>query len=597
MRTLLLTIVGALAIAALPARADVRISDRPYVRHDGGTDVTIADCSNDASTPTQGGDGAGNLMQNEPTVAMDPRYPQHVVAGANDYCPLTTVGDVWAGFYYSADRGATWVNSLLPGYSTDTSNAAQASPLHGLVTAASDPSQAWDLQHNLYYGGIAFNRARPGDWSIWAARYSWPPTATSPTYEFTTMVARGTPTPGVGHLEDKATLEVDRGVDSPHQGNVYLCWTRFTGGPSNFVYFARSTDGARSFTTELLSESRHVNQGCDIAVTRNGTVFVAWRQYDFEPPLETPQKQNDAVVFVKSTDGGASFTQAAVAFEFLRWEPLDRKLTGARARECGDGPQACVSGYVFGRVLSWPRIAADPVAGDGDDAYVVVGASVPGSQVPTTTTYGTLDFGVGTQGSIYFSKTTDGGATWSAPVQLDPQAVGHQLVPDIDIDDGYMVVVYHDGRNDNASGPAGGGYRTVPFGNVFVGPPAASVAGVGLETWYSSSTDGGATWSHAMASQASSLQNVEVAFGLDAPFFGDYNSVDVVGSNVIMAWTDSRDTVPGTDLRYDIPSVYPDDGQDGFDALSCMVLVPNGFRVNCHNAGGFNQNVFGLVLP
>lgn len=63
------------------------------------------------------------------------------------------------------------------------------------------------------------------------------------------------------------------------------------------------------------------------------------------------------------------------------------------------------------------------------------------------------------------------------------------------------------------------------------------------------------------------------------------------------AWTDSRDVVPGTDPRYDIPSVFPDDGQDGFDVLSCMVLVPNGIRIRCHNSGGGNQNVYGLMLP
>jgi hypothetical protein len=49
--------------------------------------------------------------------------------------------------------------------------------------------------------------------------------------------------------------------------------------------------------------------------------------------------------------------------------------------------------------------------------------------------------------------------------------------------------------------------------------------------------------------------------------------------------------VPGTDPRYDIPSVFPDNGQDGFDVLWC-------FRPNdCYNAGGWNQNIFGLILP
>ena len=89
------------------------------------------------------------------------------------------------------------------------------------------------------------------------------------------------------------------------------------------------------------------------------------------------------------------------------------------------------------------------LAGDGNDAYVVVEASVPGSQTSTGTTYGTIDPGAGSQGSIYFSKTTDGGATWSPPMRIDPQATGHQFYPDIDIDNGVLYAVYHDSRNDD----------------------------------------------------------------------------------------------------------------------------------------------------
>jgi hypothetical protein len=42
--------------AASSALADVKISDQAYVRHDGGTDATIARCSTD------------NRQQNEPTL-------------------------------------------------------------------------------------------------------------------------------------------------------------------------------------------------------------------------------------------------------------------------------------------------------------------------------------------------------------------------------------------------------------------------------------------------------------------------------------------------------------------------------------------------
>lgn len=592
---------------------EVKVSDQAYVRHDGGSDATIANCSDDSTDPGPDGappagdgtpEGSGERQQNEPTVAVNPLNTLYMTAGANDYCAVQTIGDAWAGFYYSSDGGATWANSLLPGYPTDTSTAGQASPLYLFVGGSGDPVQAWDRSNHLYYAGIAFNRVRPVNGSIWLARYHWPAVAAAPIYEFTTLVSRGTPSPfGIGHFEDKIEVEADKGTASPFAGNVYLCWARFTGGSNNFVEFATSTDGGRTFRIQKISEGIHGNQSCDIGISRTGTVFVAWRQFDFTPGEDVPQKQNDAVAWAKSTNGGRSFTKPAVAFEFTHWDMVDRSLSGARRRDCGDGPQACQSGYVFGRADSGPRITADPVGGEGDEAYVVVEATVPDTQTATGSTYGTVANGVGSQGSIYFARTTNGGATWSEATRVDPQAQGHQFYPDVDIDNGVLYVVYHDSRNDNASGPpgtpSGGDYRTVPFGNIHVGGAAGSIAGIGLETWYSWSTDGGATWSHAKASSVSYLQNYEQFGNRDVPFFGDYNYVDVVGSTVAMLWTDSRETVAGTDPRYDDPAVAPDNGTDGFDVLQCRVFNPTTgvwSADNCANAGGLDQNIFGLIL-
>ena len=84
---------------------------------------------------------------------------------------------------------------------------------------------------------------------------------------------------------------------------------------NNFIEFARSTDGGRTWTTQKISESVHGNQECDIAVTRTGTVFVTWRQYEFK--ANQGQQQRDAIAWVRSTDGGASFTKPAVAHEFI----------------------------------------------------------------------------------------------------------------------------------------------------------------------------------------------------------------------------------------------------------------------------------------
>src|SRR3954471_21136746 len=135
---LLASFFAAAALAAPAWGADVRVTrdDTPgsYLRSDGGTDATMLSCS------------TGRRTQNEPSVAVDPRNASIVVAGSNDYCAeiQNGPGNVWAGYYRSTDGGATWSNSLAPGYPADSSAAGTASPTHGSCAAAGDPTQAFD---------------------------------------------------------------------------------------------------------------------------------------------------------------------------------------------------------------------------------------------------------------------------------------------------------------------------------------------------------------------------------------------------------------------------------------------------------------------
>jgi hypothetical protein len=618
-RALSVAIVGVALTVVAPVSADTNITDRPYVRHDGGTDVTITTCSSDAPANPN----AGERQQNEPTAAVDPLDVMKMTSGANDYCPVPTTTDAWAGFYYSSDGGASWVNSLLPGYPTDTSAEGRASPLFNFTFAAGDPVQDWDRTNHLYYGGIAFNRVRPTNGSIWVARYNWNPPFVAPDYEFTTIVSRGTPTNfAVGHFEDKVELEADDGLNSPFSGNVYVCWARFTGsGANNFVEFARSTDGGRTWQTQKISEAIHGNQSCDIAVTRTGRVFVTWRQYEFKP--NQGQAQRDAIAWVRSDDGGQSFTKPSVAREFIHWDMTDHAANppvngqarydacigggdftlGAcagpapqnDARDCGDGPFVCQTGYVFGRANSSPRNAADPVAGEGDELYVVVEATVPGTQRPTGTSYGTIGSGTASQGSVYFTKTENGGQTWSPLTRIDPQPKGNQFYPDIDANSGRLHVVWQDTRVDTATGPDGH-WSTVPFQNqhVAANPPGSTSTGGAVQSFYAASGTGGSSWTTMLASSVAYPLNWEQFGNRDIPFFGDYNYISAVGSKVLMTWADGRDTVPGTDPRY-----TNGDGTDGFDVFqtrACSGMPPVCGADTTPNAGGLDQQIYGLII-
>src|SRR6266511_3041571 len=85
-----------------------------YLRYAVSTDATTSACS------------TGRRSQNEPTVAVNPHNTQVAVAGANDYCAQIVNGDVWAGYYRSTNGGASWKDSLVPGYPADASAARPA---------------------------------------------------------------------------------------------------------------------------------------------------------------------------------------------------------------------------------------------------------------------------------------------------------------------------------------------------------------------------------------------------------------------------------------------------------------------------------------
>ncbi len=376
---------------------------------------------------------------------------------------------------------------------------------------------------------------------------------------------------------------------------MYVCWARFTAsGANNFIEFGRSTDGGRTWTTQKISESVHGNQECDIAVTRTGMVFVTWRQYEFK--ANQGQQQRDAIAWVRSTDGGASFTKPAIAQEFTHWDmgdeasnpvangqaryesclAADGTLGGCEgpepkqsARDCGDGPFVCQTGYVFGRVNSAPRNAADPVAGEGDELYVVVEASVPGTERPTGTTYGTIVPGTASQGSIYFTKTENGGRTWSPLTRIDPQPKGNQFYPGHRRERRQAArrLAGHPRRHRQRARTAT--WSTVPFENQHTAnPPGAISSAAGVQSFYSTSANSGTSWTTSLASSVAYKLNWEQFGNRDIPFFGDYNYISAVGSKVLMTWADGRNTVPGTDPRY-----TNGDGTDGFEVFQTASLL------------------------
>ncbi|MDQ3894933.1 MAG: glycoside hydrolase, partial [Actinomycetota bacterium] len=277
--------------------------------------------------------------QNEPAIAVDPRDTRVLIGSSNDYCgvfvgrtqegvPIAT-GPVWLGYYRSEDSGASFLSSLVPGYPGDVSPFAALSEAR--TAGSGDPVIAWDNEGRVFMGSEssgdpAGTNKSFGD--VWVARYVNPdgpggaPINDGKRYAGTEVVARGSSSPFItGKFHDKTAIEVDR-TGGPCDGNVYFSWSRFTGAPSvgfnSAVYFVRSTDHGETFSHPIkLSETVHDIQFPDISVTGNGNVYVTFRRFQ----SQIGQIESDAIIVVKSTDCGRTFSAPQLITTFEPYDP------------------------------------------------------------------------------------------------------------------------------------------------------------------------------------------------------------------------------------------------------------------------------------
>jgi hypothetical protein len=552
----LAVVVGALAVTTAIAGADVRVtrdaSPGSYLRYDGQSDATTLACS------------TGRRSQNEPTIAVDPRNRGVVVAGSNDYCAQIVNGDVWLGYYRSTDGGATWRDSLVPGYPADESAAGVASPAHGSCGAAGDPTQAFDRDGRLFYGFICFNRAKPVNGSTYVATYD----QDGGRYRGTVLVDSGSPSAqfsGSGLFQDKINLAVDQ-TTGPTGGNVYVAWARYSGkAANNVILFSRSTDHGQTFSRPVrISPGLAQEQFADIAVGPDGAVYVTYRTYAAQG------QTGDAVWVVKSTDGGHTFGRPSLVATFTPFTSAD--FTGGTGGvDCGDGPFACPSGLTFSRFDSLSAVAAD-----ARGVHVVWSARQPGGQAKI------------------FVRNSPDGVNWpTSAATLDSGAAGHQWFPDIGSADGTLTVIFYDSRQDPAYAPS------LPPGDTAAGTNSGDV----VRALMARSSDGGLTWTEAAASAHASNFGWETHGARRVGFWGDYNYVSAVPGAVQVTWTDSRDLVDGADPR----ETGAADDHDGFDVFQPCVYVPNDINAAsysspavsdpCLSQGGLDQNIYAAAAP
>ena len=501
--------------------------------------------------------------QNEPSIAVNPLNSLNLIAGANDEqaeppcedlngngvlnglaeCPFAdNIGT--SGLYTSTNGGKTWTDLGL----LDTVSAAALAGWAGLgMFSAGDPAVAFDASGNAYYANLAFPRtpASPKLEQTGLTADIVVAKATFDTESGTTgllstdwvpvRVTSGNPV----RFDDKENIWVDTSSTSPFLGNVYVSWSMFTsddnsifgGIASDRIAVARSTDGGATWSKPVFL-SRSCNLGCGgvqgsvVRIGPNGEVYVAWEESlnRFAP---------NAIVSAKSLDGGKHFTSPVVVSTIV---DIPSPLNGPSFRDAT--PKA---GF---RDNSFPSMTVAP----NGDVYVAWAAKCsPASSCVSSSS----------RTDVFFSKSTNGGATWSAPSVISKRLggtgdPGDQFFPWVTSSTGSsgstaVSVVYYD-RSYDTTGLAACSASCSLDNTRLIGVTVAV------------SVDGGSTWGYVRSDTtaagfdpAGSSTN-----GQGAQFMGDYIYATAAGNKVFVIWTDARNGFPGAGKSYADSGSYGD---------------------------------------
>ncbi len=605
--------VSAAAIAAIPG-ADVRltrddpgggyVSNYTTVTGQPYSDATLDECS------------LSRGRENEPSVAIDPRQTQVIVGSSNDYCGVfnTTVdgvpqpvGPIWLGYYRSQNGGSSFQSSLVPGYPGDTSPYASRARIR--TASAGDPVLAWDKHGRLFAGAESSEDPAgtpKGFGDVWVASYENPGGVNANTiddgkeFKRSVVVAKGSSAPGTGgKFNDKTSIEADR-TSSACEGNVYFSWSSYNGNGGNTVNFSRSTDHGQTFSKGInLGPANSEIQFPDIAITGNGHVYVTFRRFS-----GAKKNVTDAVLVTKSTDCGKTFSPPQTVRTFTPYdasdvpdpeeatapssgpeEPMEEEVEGGGARDCGSLEAHCASNYVFFRRDTQVRSTADQNDTGSENVYIVYDPTIPGTEVPTGTTYGSVGTGTGSQSGVYFVRYNGVNGGEHRRRSRSPR---RRAATSCSRTSPSMPA-----RSTRCGGTPATTPRTRRSGRSATSPTARSRRARSTCTRARRPTAVTRGPPSTRLTDVATNPNWEQFGGRTVPFAGDYLWIDAQAGQTFGVWTDWRNTVPGIDQR------EPASDVTGADVKQCRELQADGTwgPDTCPRAGGLDQDIYGDHTP
>jgi hypothetical protein len=394
----------------------------------------------------------------ETPIAVNPLNKKQMITGGNDYnCTSST----YRGFWVSNNGGKTWSGACGLGYNG--------------ATGDGDPMVGYDLNGTVFQGGI--DNVGSGSISV-ASSTNNGKTWNNP------VIANAVN----GMSADKGWMEIDANAGSPRKNNIYVSNTMFASNNDSSIWVSHSTDGGKTFSIVQASPTatwpNFVNQFSDLGTGADGTVYLTYLNCPVTGQSGDCGGTASTMYFQKSTDGGKTWS-TQVAVDHITLAPDN----------CG-AFYGCLPN-TSERVSNIPVVAADASGGVRNGQLYVVDYNWTGTYM-----------------QVRVASSTDGGNTWSSPVNVAPKSDKHdQFFPWLNVDSkGNVGVTWLDRRNDSSN--------------------------INYEAFATWSSDGGSSFKTNVQIADTASNPFDDGFG--SGFMGDYSGNAWFGNKLFASWTDTR---------------------------------------------------------
>jgi hypothetical protein len=431
---------------------------------------------------TNGAPQNGTKYENtepEPFVDVDPTSKDRPAGpdaiGVQQQDRISTGGANGLGTSTSGDGGGSW-NQLVVGQLPRFDFCAGGAPPDD-YERASDPWVSYGPDGDAFQISLSFNDTRNLANAVLVSRStsdgnSWGPV---------TALKRDTD-PNVFNDKESITADYTR------PQNVYAVWDRLifpkekSGGHSfehaaafrGPIWFSRTKNDGASWITKQLFDPGQNDQtiGNQIVVMPDGDLVDGFTLISND---NKGGRKGFRIAVIRSTNEGDSWSRP---IDVARFGSVGVTVPDSTFDEDSD-PEPVRTADIIAELASDERPGTDNVYMVWQDAR----------------------FNGFNRDQIAFSKSTDGGLTWSTPVRINKDPSTQAWNPIVRVDDeGNIGVLYDDFRNDD---------------------PATYA--VETDVWFLRSTDGGSTWSEERVSPSSF--DVRVAPFARGYFLGDYHGL------------------------------------------------------------------------